>query len=59
MTEQKDKCMQVSGLRNRCLTGPQLVSASTVKRWLQDAGPLGRVATKRLRLRLSNTCNKD
>ena len=53
-TEQEDKYIRVSSLRNRRLTSPQLaaslnstrktpVSTSTVKRWLRDAGLLGRV----------------
>jgi transposase len=48
-TEQEDKYIRVSSLRNRCLTGPQVaaslnstcktpVSISTVKRRLQDTG---------------------
>jgi hypothetical protein len=52
-------------LRNRHLTSPQLaaslnttrktpVSTSTVKRQLQDAGLLGRVAKKKPYLRLAN-----
>ena len=63
-TKQGDKYIQVSSLRNRCLTGPQLaaslngtrktpVSTSTVKRRLRDSG-LGRVAKKRPYLRLAN-----
>jgi hypothetical protein len=61
-TEQEDKCIRVSSLRNRCLTSPQPaaslnitcrtpVSTSTVKRRLQDAGLLGRVC-------LSSVCSK-
>ena len=57
-TEQEDKYIRVSSLRNRCLTSPQLaaslnstrktpVSTSTVKRRLRDAGLLGRVAKKK------------
>ena len=53
-TEQEDKYIRVSSLRNRRLTSPQLaaslnstrktpVSTSTVKRRLWDAGLLGRV----------------
>jgi hypothetical protein len=53
-TEQEDKYIRVSSLRNRRLTSPQLgaslnsahktpVSMSTVKRRLWDAGLLGRV----------------
>ena len=64
-TKQEDKYIRVSSLRNRCLTSPQLaaslngtrktpVSMSTVKRRLWDAGLLGRVAKKRLYLRLAN-----
>uniref|UniRef100_A0AAY5K0X9 Paired domain-containing protein n=1 Tax=Esox lucius TaxID=8010 RepID=A0AAY5K0X9_ESOLU len=64
-TEQEDKYIKVSSLRNRCLTGAQLaaslnstrktpVSMSTVKRRLQDAGLLGRVAKKKPYLRLAN-----
>ena len=56
--QQEDKYIRVSSLRNRRLAGPQLaaslngtcktpVSASTVKRQLQDAGLLGRVAKKK------------
>ncbi|CDQ89966.1 unnamed protein product [Oncorhynchus mykiss] len=51
-TEEEDKYIRVSSLRNRCLTRPQLaaslnstrktpVSTSTVKRQLWDAGLLG------------------
>ena len=54
-TEQEDKYIGVFSLINRCLTSPQLaaslnstrkrpVSTSTVKRWLRDAGLLGRVS---------------
>ncbi|XP_076841034.1 uncharacterized protein LOC143485475 [Brachyhypopomus gauderio] len=57
-TEQEDKYIRVSSLRNRRLTGPQLaaslnstrktpVSTSTVKRRLRDAGLQGRVAKKK------------
>ena len=57
-TEQEDKYIRVSSLRNRCLTSPQLaasikstrktpISTSTVKRRLWDAGHLGRVAKKK------------
>ena len=64
-TEQEDKYIRVCSLRNRRLTGPQLaaslngtrktpVSTSTVKRRLQDAGLLGRVAKKKPYLRLAN-----
>lgn len=53
---QEDKYNTVSTSRNRRLTGPQQaaslnstnkrpVVASTVKRWLWDAGHLGRIAT--------------
>ena len=53
-SEQEDKYIRVSSLRNRCRTSPQLaatqnstrktpVSTSTVKRRLWDAGLLGRV----------------
>ena len=53
-TEQEDKYIRVSSLRNRRLTSPQLtaslnstrktpVSTSTLKRWLRDAGLLDRV----------------
>ncbi|MEQ2187810.1 hypothetical protein GOODEAATRI_008440 [Goodea atripinnis] len=62
-TEQEDKHIRVSSLRNRHLTGPHLaasldgtrttpVSTSTVKMRLQDAGILGRVAKKKPYLRL-------
>ena len=64
-TEQKDKYIKVSSLRNRCLTSLQLaaslnstrkapVSMSTVKSQLRNAGLLGRVAKKRPYLRLAN-----
>ena len=64
-TMQEDTYIRVSSLRNGCLTGPQLaaslngtrktlVSTSTVKRWLWDAGLLGRVAKKKPYLRLAN-----
>ncbi|CDQ85386.1 unnamed protein product [Oncorhynchus mykiss] len=64
-TEQEDKYIRVSSLRNRRLTGPQLaaslnstlktpVSTSTVKRRLRDAGLLGRVVKKKTCLRLAN-----
>ena len=64
-TEQEDKYIRVSSLRNRRLTSPQLaaslnstrktpVSTSTVKRRLRDAGLLGRVAKKKTYLRLAN-----
>lgn len=64
-TEQEDKYIRVSSLRNRCLTGPQLaapltctrkmpMSTYTVKRRLQDAGLQGRVAKKKPYLRLVN-----
>ena len=57
-TQQEDKYIRVSSLRNRRLTGLQLaaslngtcktpVSTSTVKRRLRDAGLLGRVAKKK------------
>jgi hypothetical protein len=56
-TEQEDRYLKESSLRNRRLTSPQLaaslncirktpVSTSTVKRQLRDAGLLGRVAMK-------------
>uniref|UniRef100_A0AAZ3P6S1 Laminin subunit alpha-5 n=1 Tax=Oncorhynchus tshawytscha TaxID=74940 RepID=A0AAZ3P6S1_ONCTS len=62
-TEQEDKYIRVSSLRNSRLTSPQLaaslnstrkmpVSTSTVKRRLRDAGLLGRVAKKKPYLRL-------
>ena len=68
-TKQEDKYIRVSSLRNRCLTGPQLaaslngthktaVSTFTVKRWLRDAGLLGRVAKKKPYLRLANKMGK-
>lgn len=64
-TEQEDKYIRVSSLRNRRLTGPQLasslnstrktpVSTSTVKRRLRDSGVTGRVAKKKPYLRLAN-----
>ena len=64
-SQQEDKYIRVSSLRNRHLTGPQLaaslngtcktpVSTSTVKRRLRDAGLLGRVAKKKPYLRLAN-----
>jgi transposase len=64
-TEQEDKYIRVSSLRNRCLTSPQLtaslnsthktpVSTSIVKRRLRDAGLQGRVAKKSPYLRLAN-----
>ena len=64
-TEQEDKYIRVSSLRNRCLTSPQLAaswnstrktpaSTSTVKRRLRDAGLLGRVAKKKPYFRLAN-----
>ena len=64
-TEQEDKYIRVSSLRNRHLTSPQLaaslnsthktpVSTSKVKRRLRDAGLLGRVAKKKPYLRLAN-----
>ena len=64
-TEQEDKYITLSSLRNRCLTNPQLaaslnstcktpVSPSTVTRRLRDAGLLGRVAKKKPYLRLAN-----
>jgi transposase len=64
-TEQEDKYIRVSSLRNRRLTSPQLapslnsthktpVSTSTVKRRLRDAGLLGRVAKKKRYLRLAD-----
>ncbi|XP_056143244.1 uncharacterized protein LOC130118936, partial [Lampris incognitus] len=57
-TEQEDKYIRVSSLRNRRLTGPQLasslnstrktpVSTSTVKRRLRDSGLQSRVAKKK------------
>ena len=53
-TEQEDKYIRVSSLRNRCLTSPHLAASlnstrqtpvltSTGKRWLRNAGLLGRV----------------
>ena len=67
-TEQEDKYIRVSSLRNRRLTSPQLaaslnstrktpVSASVMKR-LWDAGLLGRVAKKKPNLRLANTMKR-
>ena len=64
-TKQEDKYIRVSSLRNRCFTCPQLAASlngtcktavltSTVKRWLRDAGLLGRVAKKKPYLRLAN-----
>ena len=62
-TEQEDKYIRVSSLKNRCLTSPQLAASwnstrktpfSTVKRRLRDAGILGRVAKKNPNLRLAN-----
>jgi transposase len=64
-TEQEDKYITVSSLRNRCLTSPQLtaslnstrktpVSTSAVKRRLRDADLLGRVAKKKPYLRPGN-----
>jgi transposase len=64
-TEQEDKYIRVSSLRNRRLTSPQLaaslnsirktpVSTSTVKRRLRDADLLGRVAKTKPYLRLAN-----
>ncbi|KAF0039254.1 hypothetical protein F2P81_007489 [Scophthalmus maximus] len=65
-TEQEDKYIRVSSLRNRHLTGPQLaaslngtrktpVSSSTEKRRLQDTGLLGRVTKgKKTYVRLAN-----
>ena len=52
-TEQVDKYIRVSSLRNKCLTSPQLAD-SIVKRRLWDAGLLGRVAKKKQFLRLAN-----
>lgn len=63
-TEQEDKYIRISSLRNRCLTGPKLaasltstpktaVSKSTVKSRLRDAGLQGRVAKKKPYLRLA------
>ena len=60
---------RVSSLRNRHLTSPQLAaslnsthktpaSTSTLKRWLQDARLLGRVAKKKPYLRLANKNKK-
>ena len=57
-TEQENKYIRVSSLRNRCLTSSQMaaslnstrktpVSTSTVKRRLRDAGLPGRVAKKK------------
>jgi transposase len=64
-TEQGDKYIRVSSLRNRRLASPQLaaslnstrktpISTSTVKRRLRDAGLLGRVAKRKPYLRLAN-----
>jgi transposase len=64
-TEQEDKYIRVSSLKNGRLRSPQPaaslnstrktpVSTSTVKRRLQDAGLLGRVAKKKPHLRLAN-----
>ena len=64
-TEQEDKYIRVSSLRNRRLTSPQLaaslnsthkspVSTPPVKRRLRDSGLLGRVAKKKPYLRLTN-----
>ena len=64
-TEQEDKYIRGSSLRNRCLTSPQLaaslnstrklpVSTSTVTRRLRDSGLLCRVAKKKPYLRLAN-----
>ena len=64
-TEQEDKYISLSSLRNRVLTSPQLapslnsthktpVSTATVKRRLRDAGLLCRVAKKKHYLRLAN-----
>ena len=64
-TEQEDKYIRVSSLRNRRFTSPQLatslnstskipVSTSTVTRRLLDAGLLSRVAKKMTFLRLAN-----
>ena len=64
-TEQVDKYIRVSSVRNRRLTSPQLAaslnstcktpaSTSTVKRQLRDAGLLDRVAKKKTYLRLAN-----
>jgi transposase len=68
-TEQEDKYIRVSSLRNRRLTSPQLaaslnsthktpVSTSTVKSRLRDAGLLGRVAKKKPYHRLANKDSK-
>ena len=62
---QEDKYIRVLSLKNRHLIGPQLAASlngthkmpvltSTVKRRLRDAGLLGRVAKKKLYLRLPN-----
>ena len=67
-TEQEDKYIRVSSLRNRCLTSPQLatslhsthrtpVSTSTMKR-LRDACLLGRVTKKKPYLKLANKKKK-
>ena len=63
-TEQEDKYIRVSSLRNRCLTNllaaslnsthKTPVSMSTVKRRLRGAGLLGRFAKKKPYLRLAN-----
>ena len=65
-TEQEDKYIRVSSLRNRRFTSPQLaaslnstrktlVSTSTVKRRRRDAGLLGRV----LRVAFNEAANKE
>ena len=58
-TEQEDKYIRVSSLRNRLAASLNSilktpVSTSTVKRRLWDAGLLGRVAKKKPCLRLAN-----
>ena len=64
-TEQEDKYIRESSLRNRRLTSPQLaislnstckipVSTSTVMRRLRDAGFLGNVTKKKPYIRLAN-----
>jgi hypothetical protein len=65
ITEQEDKYIRVSSLRNRCVTSPQLaaslnitrrtpVSTSTAKRRLWDSGLVGRVTKNKPYLRLAN-----
>lgn len=65
-----DQYIRVSSLRTRHLTGPQLasllnttsktpVSSSTVKRWFQDAGLLGRLANRWKRLKWAKENRHD